>query len=428
MIDQELKKNMGKSFDSHRTLSILLEPGFPKSKQVDLLRQLSLEQWDALILEAECRSLNSLLFLLLVELNKNYNLDFPSKEKLRQHYINTAVRNTLILHDTEQLFTSLGDEKIAVAGLKGIYLLENVYGDIGARLMNDIDILIKKKDLAKCVRVLEKLGYSSTAYFNPDDENTDTKHVPPMQKSGGAMVEVHWTLLEEDEPFTIDADALWERTFPATIANVDAFSLGIEDLILHLCLHLTYQHYLQIGLRALLDIAMVIHKFQSQIDWNKLIAIAKLWGAERVTALTLKLVETQLNVPIPAEVSSSLLPEGIAPSLLEQARSQLLERVRFEDRLTPDLVQMNANKNVISKIRIGLQRVFIPRLALARTYNISPTSPKIVHFYWIRVKYLIRNYGRTLRRLLKREKTTEPALQKAQASYSLHNWMKPNNN
>jgi len=76
-----------------------------------------------------------------------------------------------------------------------------------------------------------------------DDQNIDTKHVPPMQKEGGAMVEVHWTLLEEDEPFTIDADALWERTVPARIANLDALALSVEDLVLHLCLHLAYQHY-----------------------------------------------------------------------------------------------------------------------------------------------------------------------------------------
>lgn len=419
---------MLEDFDSLHALLNLLEPGCLADRQVELLRQINPDQWEALMLEAESQAISPILYSLLVELEKTSNLDFPSKERLHQSYIITAVRNTLILHNTQELLSNLRDAEIAVAALKGIYLLETVYTDIGTRAMNDIDILIKKKDLAECINILEGLGYKPTTYFSLDDANIDTKHVPPMQRESGAMVEVHWTLLEEDEPFTIDADALWERTLPATIANIDALSLGIEDLILHLCLHLTYQHYLNLGLRGLLDIAMVIHKFQSQIDWKKLVEIAKAWGAEKVTALTLKLVETQLNVPIPAEVINSLLPEGIPPSLLGQARSQLLERVRFEDRLTPDLVKMNASKNIFSKIKIGLQRVFISRLALARTYNISPSSPKIFYFYWIRAKYLIRNYGSTLRRLLKRVKTTAPALQKAETSYSLHNWMKPNNN
>lgn len=419
---------MLEDFDSLHALLNLLEPGCLADRQVELLRQINPDQWEALMLEAESQAISPILYSLLVDLEKTSNLDFPSKEKMRQNYISTAVRNTLILHNTQELLSNLRDAEIAVAGLKGIHLLENVYTDIGTRAMNDIDILIKKKDLAECINILEGLGYKPTTYFSLDDANIDTKHLPPMQKTGGAMIEAHWTLLEENEPFTIDAEALWERTLPAKIANVEVLSLSIEDLILHLCLHLTYQHYLNLGLRNLLDIALVIHKFGSQINWNKLVETAKVWGAERVTALTLKLVETQLKIGIPAEVADSLLPEGVPPNLLEQARSQLLDRVRFEDRLTPDLVKMNASKNIFSKIKIGLQRVFISRLALARTYNISPTSPKIVYFYWIRVKYLIRNYGGTLRRLLKREKTTAPALQKAEASYSLHNWMKPNNN
>lgn len=175
----------------------------------------------------------------------------------------------------------------------------------------------------------------------------------------------------------------------------------------------------------MLDIALVIHKFRPEIDWQKLILIARSWGAERVTLLALKLVETQLKVPIPAEVVNSLLPEGIPPSLLEQARSQLLGRERFGDQLTPDLVKMNTSRNLISKIKIGFQRIFIPRLALARLYNVPPTSPKIYGLYWVRLLYLIRTYGGTLNRLRNKDKTTGPALQKAERSYALHDWMSP---
>lgn len=416
---------MAEPFNPQRVLLKLLEPGLPTARQVDCLRQLDLVQLDALVGEAKRQGVAPLLYPILAEHKGSDNLDIPQKEQLYQIHLATAVRNTLILHNTKLLLLSLQEAGVSVAGLKGIFLLENVFGNIGSRSMNDIDILIRKKDLSICIKVLERLGYTPTAYFSLDDHNIDTKHVPPMQKKGGVLLEVHWTLLEEDEPFTIDVEAMWERTVPATISDVDVLSLGVEDLILHLCLHLAYQHYLQLGLRGLVDIALVIHKFRSEIDWNRLVEIAKSWGAERVTALTLKLLETQLNVSIPSEVASALLTEGIEPSLLEQARSQLLDRVRFEDHLTPDLVRMNADKNVFSKVRIGLQRVFIPRLTLARIYNVSPNSPKIVGAYWGRLKYLVRNYGGTLSRLRNKYKTTRPALQNAESSYALHDWMTP---
>ena len=84
---------------------------------------------------------------------------------------------------------------------------------------------------------------------------------------------------------------------------------------------------------------------------------------------------------------------------------------------------MSASKNPFSKIKIGLQRVFISRLALARTYNVPPNLPKILGYYYVRLKYLITGYGKTVLRLQLGEKSTEPARQKAEISKSLHEWM-----
>jgi len=416
---------MTQEFDPLKVLLNLLAPDPARAEHFSLLSQMDTEQWSMFIDEVYQQGIAPLFYTLLVNLNNFHGFEIPQKEKLHQTHISTAAKNMLILVETETILAALQLAGIPAAGLKGIYLLENVYPDIGARSMSDVDLLVKKQDLPKCLAVMHELGYQANSYFSLADKNIDTKHVPPMEKAGSHLVEVHWTLLEEDEPFTIDANALWKRVIPAQIANVDALALGVEDLVLHMCLHLTYQHYLQLGLRGLLDIAMVIHKFQAQIDWGKLVEIAKSWGSERVTALTLKLVETQLNVPIPPEVLASLLPEGIDPDLLENARRQLLERVRFNDPFTPDLVEFSGQSSLSSKVKIGLQRIFIPRLALARIYNVPPNSPKIIRYYWVRLTYLVRSYGKTLLRLQRGEKSTEPARQKAEIANLLHDWMTP---
>ena len=416
---------MAQEFDPLMMLLKLLSPCTKPDEAFELLSYLVTEEWNKLLAEAERQLVAPLLFSLMVNLNTTHGFEIFQKEQLHQTYSVNTIRNMLILHDAEIVLTALRNAGIPAAGLKGVYLLENVYPDIGSRSMNDIDLLVKKQDLPKSLAVLQELGYQVETYFDLADENIDTKHVPPMTKPGHAIVELHWTLLEEDEPFTIDAEALWQRALPAKIANVDALTLSVEDLILHLCLHLTYQHYLTLGLRGLMDIAQVIHKFETKIDWQILVEIARSWRAERVTALTLKLVETQLGVPIPLEVITALVPEGIEPGLLENARLQLLDRVWFEDYFTPDLVEMSAKKGLLAKVKIGLQRVFIPRMALARIYNVSPTSPKILWFYLVRLKYLFRSYGKTVFRLQRGEKGTEPARQKAEISKSLHEWMKP---
>ena len=416
---------MSDDFDSLTVLLKLLMPSLSIEDQFELLSCLNAGQTEAVIAEAKQQGVSLPLYPMLLALEKTYDLMIPSKEKLYQAYLSTAAKNMVALHEAERLLSTLKEAGIAAAGLKGIYLLENVYGNIGARSMNDIDILVKKQDLAKSLQIMQTLGYQHTGYFSLLDHNTDTKHVPPMQKAGGHLLEVHWTLLEEYEPFTIDIEALWARMVPAKIAGVEALALGVEDLILHLCLHLTYQHFLTLGLRGLLDIGLVLHQFADEINWSRLVETARSWGAEKVTALTLKLVESQLEVPIPAEVFTSLLPAGIAPELLENARSLLFERGQTLANLTPDLVEMSASRNLITKVKIGLQRVFIPRLALARIYNLEPNSLKIHGFYWVRLVDLFRSYGSTILNLQQEDEATESARQKAQLSYSLHEWMSP---
>ncbi|HZK17623.1 MAG TPA: nucleotidyltransferase family protein, partial [Anaerolineaceae bacterium] len=191
---------MSDDFDSLTILLKLLMPSLSARDQYDLLSCLNAEQRDAIVNEAKQQGVSLPLYPILVALEKTYNLVIPSKEKHYQAYLSTAAKNMVALHDAERLFSTLQKEGIPVAGLKGIYLLEQVYGNIGARSMNDIDILVKKNDLAGCLKVMQELGYKPTAYFSLEDQNIDTKHVPPMQKAGGHMLEALWTLLEEYEP------------------------------------------------------------------------------------------------------------------------------------------------------------------------------------------------------------------------------------
>ena len=125
--------------------------------------------------------------------------------------------------------------------LKGLFLLENIYKDVGARSMSDLDILVHREDLNRTIEILQGLGYQLSRYFDIRDSNLDIKHVPPMTLSDGTHVEIHWTLLEEDEPFTIAMDGVWQRSFPAQINGIDVLAEGIEAVsYTHLTLPTNY--------------------------------------------------------------------------------------------------------------------------------------------------------------------------------------------
>jgi len=246
--------------------------------------------WENLLDASLWHGIKPLVYLRLKPLFWKATIPTSIQNDLRDACLHSARKNTLILHHAAKMLKALKAREIDVIGLKGIFLVENIYKNIAIRSFVDIDIMVRKVDLLTTISVLEELGYAMTTYFDFSDKNLDIKHVPPIINPDGLPVEIHWTILEEDEPFTINAESLWARAVPAKVAGVNALALSPEDLILHLCLHLAYQHSFNLGLRGLYDIAEVLRHFEGQVNWRALVLIAHDWGSERVTWLTLTLV------------------------------------------------------------------------------------------------------------------------------------------
>ena len=244
-----------------------------------------------------------------------------------------------------------------------------------------------------------------------------------MTKANGLSVEIHWTILDEDKPFLIDVQGLWARALPARIAGVDALALSPEDLVLHLCLHLTYQHHLKLGLRGLYDITLALRHFDGQLNWEELIKIAQAWGAERVAWLSLTLAADLLGAEIPDPVLAQLHPANIEPWVLASARSQLMERGSKGSLITPDMAQLASEKGIFKRIRLIISRIFLPKTTLARIYNVPPNSLHIYGCYFRRLRGLIRSYAPTVRSVFNFDQGVIAGVEKEQAIKRLKLWM-----
>ena len=87
----------------------------------------------------------------------------PVPEDLRNllshNYYRTIMNSTKAWREFLFLAGAFAERNIAVAPLKGIALLADVYRDQPARAMADIDILVKEKEFAIARKLLSKLGY-----------------------------------------------------------------------------------------------------------------------------------------------------------------------------------------------------------------------------------------------------------------------------
>ena len=116
------------------------------------------EEWRQLLELAWQNGLGPLLYSRLKVLLSDNKIAPEITKQLRHTYIENSARNTLFYHELSKILEALNKVNIPVILLKGAYLAEKIYEDIALRPMLDIDLLLRKKDLAKGNEVLINLG------------------------------------------------------------------------------------------------------------------------------------------------------------------------------------------------------------------------------------------------------------------------------
>ena len=207
------------------------------------------------------------------------------------------------------------------------------------------------------------------------------------------------------------------------MAGVDALTLCLEDLVLHLCIHLTYQHHLDVGLRGLYDLHLLFSQKGEQVNWDALISRSKEWGVERVVAMTLRLLRELFLTRLPEDLEIRLLGELIPVDMLDQAREQLMVEKRGRNNITPDLASLRSTKGIIRKLQLISGRIILPKKVMGRIYNVHPNSFRIYFYYPVRLVYLISNYALPEMRILRREKNAIDGVVQTEEKYRLKYWL-----
>ena len=126
-------------------LDCLKTNGDPKA--LSSLERLTIEDWNQVVQQSIRHSVAPLLYFRL----KQSGLDVPTNasEKLHELYLGSVASNMHLYHELSKRLQVLKDASIPVVALKGAHLAEIVYGHIGLRPMSDVDLLLKREDLAR---------------------------------------------------------------------------------------------------------------------------------------------------------------------------------------------------------------------------------------------------------------------------------------
>jgi len=342
------------------------------------------------------------------------------RQTLRGFYLYNASHNLRLCNELKHIVEALRVDDVPIIVLKGLHLATEVYDNIALREMGDLDLLVPKNNLQRAADTLTALGYEPLKPYSIDVDVAVLHHLTPFVKPNGSKIEIHWTITRPNQHYTIAVDELWERAVPIQIVGIDVWGLCPEDLLLHLCVHTSYQHQFAFGLRPSCDIAQVIEHYGEALDWGIVRQRAETWGWGRGVYLALYLAKELVGANVPGEVLRQLKPSTFEDTIVTTAKNQLFAERAATGPVSRNLAQLMGRDNLWASLRDFYHSVFVPKLALARQYSVSSDSPKIYLYYLVRFTDLLARYGRTALRLHQNDPEIAPL---ADRTRDLSEWL-----
>jgi len=226
---------------------------------------------------------------------------------IEQAYLRTINRSILLFGHFSTVVTALQHAEIEVIALKGVYLSEQLYPEIGLRQFSDIDVLIPANKALQAVDILLKLGYKYEESVPVSDyirQKSDFVHLPPMILNG-VSVELHVKLHQAGLKYNIQIDRVFATKISAHINGISVFALDEMHQLLHIALH-AHKHFEEgnVNFNSFFDLANLLDSLPADFYWKSFDKLCSLYNAENIVYRYIILVQEFFEINV---VSSEYL-------------------------------------------------------------------------------------------------------------------------
>jgi hypothetical protein len=275
--------------------------------------------WDELLAEADVHLVTPLLAQMAINSSPG---TVPSYviTCLEKEFRQTMLRNLLIAAEIENLAAKLTTAGVRCMILKGIRLAERLYGHIGARYSNDIDLLIEEDALNLVLSIMKNEGYS---YCMDEGLACNTKHslmydikLEKTTSFGKSLIELHFHFTISRLGSDINMQEIWQRAIPIPFGKTTIYDLSAIDLIMYLCFH-SASHRFE-TLRQVLDVAAAVKMEGPAVDWPEFVRVVKSYNLSNRVYASLAYAAKLLKAPVPGFVLDELRPPGYLINRLER--------------------------------------------------------------------------------------------------------------
>lgn len=266
--------------------------------------------WELLARTAELHEVSPLVWRNLSRLEMQSQVSSSAWQALDAIARQTMLDGTLRLFQSALVVRHVQEVSLAPVVLKGFAVGQLLYSDPVLRATSDLDLLLPRADLEPAVARLESLGFigppaSAKSYYLVHGYHLVVKGRLLGQP---LAVELHWDLASR-RVFPLDMEMLLTRSVPFVLNNVPTRRLSIDDTLLHLVLHIRKHRY--VGLRWLCDVAELLRRYNTALDWTYIVQSADTAGIRTLLYTTASLAKAWLAAPVDLAILKQLQPSTL---------------------------------------------------------------------------------------------------------------------
>ncbi len=243
--------------------------------------------------------------LLANALGTNEHVPPEVRRRLHMAQVLSNLRFTQFLAAVAPVTNRFVEESIEVVLLKGAAMAATVY-PTGMRPLNDLDLLIDRKDYAKAAEILESCGFikAPKGGRSESDALRDYHQIVFEKRLGKEVfgIDLHWQIYPAGRAFQIPAADLFIEAKPVDLGPLRALAPSPETVFVHYATQLVNDN-LQFKLSRAADLHALAC---SELDWDRVADLACRAGAAGATRLAMALSVDRGADAVPPKILSRL--------------------------------------------------------------------------------------------------------------------------
>jgi hypothetical protein len=314
--------------------------------------------WDAVLRLADHHGTAGLVYRNLSGLGDM--VPAPVLAALRHGYETNVHKSLFLARELIRILDCVDALGIEVVPYKGIVLSEVYYGDMALRQSGDIDLFIRKQDVARIKRAVRELEYTLRV---PVPEDAEEDYIASGYEytfdspAGCNLLELQWALQPHFYAVDFDMEGLFGRAVNAAIVGRRVKTPSSEDLLLVLSVHAAKHVWGR--LIWLCDISQILKRHDLNWDWVQ--AHARSFGIERILHVTLLLANRLLGTEIPGGIEKSILDDPTARAFADEVALVVARGVSYaEQQVSYFRLMMRLRERRADRLRFLARLTFTP--------------------------------------------------------------------